>query len=86
MNAGYNELKMRSYQIAFLTFWMALGLFAFESVSADCLTTPQLEKLFLPVYSEDEAQRLLKIWLPAATSPGSNIAPEKTAVTIAGSP
>ena len=46
MNAGYNELKMRSYQIASFTFWMALGLSAFESVSADCLTTPQqlLEK------------------------------------------
>ena len=33
---------MLSYQIAFLTFWMALGLSAFESVSAEqCLTTPQ---------------------------------------------
>ena len=41
-NAGCNELKMLSYQIAFLTFWMALGLSAFESVSAEeCLTTPQ---------------------------------------------
>jgi hypothetical protein len=42
-----NELKMLSYQVAFLTFWMALGLSAFESVSAEeCLTTPQqlLEK------------------------------------------
>jgi hypothetical protein len=37
---------MRSYQIAFLTFGMALGLSAFESVSAECLTTPHqlLEK------------------------------------------
>jgi hypothetical protein len=41
-NAGCNELKMLSYEIAFLTFWMALGLSAFESVSAEqCLTTPQ---------------------------------------------
>ena len=47
MNAGCNDLKMLSYQIAFLTLWMALGLSAFESVSAEeCLTTPQqlLEK------------------------------------------
>jgi hypothetical protein len=38
---------MLSYQIAFLTFWMALWLSAFQSVSAEeCLTTPQqlLEK------------------------------------------
>ena len=38
---------MLSYQIAFPTFWMALGLSAFESASAEeCLTTPQqlLEK------------------------------------------
>ena len=36
------KLKMLSYQIAFLTFWMALGLSAFESVSAEeCLTTHQ---------------------------------------------
>jgi hypothetical protein len=47
VNAGCNELKMLSYQIAFLTFWMALVPSVFESVSAEeCLTTHQqlLEK------------------------------------------
>ena len=33
---------MLSYKIAFLTFWMALGLSALECVCAEeCLTTPQ---------------------------------------------
>ena len=41
-SAGCNELKMLSYQISFLTIWMALGLSTFESVSAEeCLTTPR---------------------------------------------